>query len=63
MFSQVQQKLHRETEDYFEQSAYAKSLTQQLSEEQQKVLKLKRAVDLMELDVSCRFPSAYFLQL
>ena len=63
MFSQVQQKLHRETEDYFEQSAYAKSLTQQLSEEQQKVLKLKRAVDLMELDVSWRFPSAYFLQL
>jgi hypothetical protein len=38
-------------------------LTQQLSEEQQKVLKLKRAVDLMELDVSWRFPSAYFLQL
>jgi chromosome segregation ATPase len=48
---EVQQKLHRETDGYFEQSAYTKSVTHQLQEEQQKVLKLKRAVDLMEIDV------------
>jgi chromosome segregation ATPase len=49
--SEVQEKLHQETEGYFEQSAYAKSMAQQLQEEQQKVLRLRRAVDNMELDV------------
>jgi len=49
--SEVQEKLHQETEGYFEQSAYAKSMALQLQEEQQKVLRLRRAVDNMELDV------------
>ena len=49
--SEVQEKLHQETEGYFEKSAYAKSVAQQLQEEQHKVLKLRRAVDNMELDV------------
>ena len=42
--SEVQEKLHQETEGYFEKSAYAKSVAQQLQEEQHKVLKLRRAV-------------------
>lgn len=51
----VQEQLNQETEGFFEQSAYAKSAAMQLQEEQQKVIKLKRAVDSMELDVNFQF--------
>ena len=57
---EVQSKLHLETEGFNEKSAYAESVAQQLKEEQQKVLKLKRAVDMMERDVSC-FEIACFM--